>query len=93
VNYSESGKEFRSAPSDDLDTPDPPHEIPYVNISLEGERHDGFVKAYLTGGKKRKKKRKGIKSYKKNIPFYYLSRYEKYHKVVGDQITDADLLG
>eukprot|EP00026_Physarum_polycephalum_P003443 Phypoly_transcript_03454.p1 GENE.Phypoly_transcript_03454~~Phypoly_transcript_03454.p1 ORF type:complete len:716 (+),score=120.56 Phypoly_transcript_03454:143-2290(+) len=63
VNYSESGKEFRSAPSDDLDTPDPPHEISYVNISLEGEKHDGYVRAY-----------------------------EKYHKVVGDKITDADLL-
>jgi len=46
VNYSESGKEFRSAPTDDLETPDPPHEIPFVNISLEGEKHDGYVKAY-----------------------------------------------
>ena len=46
VNYSQSGKAFRSAPSEDLETPDPPHEIPFVNISLEGEKHDGYVKAY-----------------------------------------------
>jgi phospholipase C len=46
VNYSESGKEFRSGPSDDLETPDPPHEIPFVNISLAGEKPDGYVKAY-----------------------------------------------
>lgn len=47
MNYSDSGKEFRSAVTYDLQTPDPPHEIDAINTSLEGEKPDGFVKAYL----------------------------------------------
>jgi hypothetical protein len=46
VNYSKEGKAYYSSPTDDRETPDPPHEIEFVNISVAGGKPDGFVKAY-----------------------------------------------
>jgi phospholipase C len=46
VNYSHEGKAYYASPTDDRETPDPPHEIESVNISVEGGKPHGYVKAY-----------------------------------------------
>ena len=46
INYSNEGKGFYASPTEDRETPDPPHEIDYVNITIGDGKHDGYVKAY-----------------------------------------------
>lgn len=46
VNYSHDNKAYYASPSDDRETPDPPHEIEFVNISVEGGKPDGYVRSY-----------------------------------------------